>query len=149
MSKNKNYDSIDDLFSELENDILNIAENEIADKIIEMAQDSVQENVLNVYEPQHYNRRSGSNSGGLKDTWGKEITKENNCIDIKVSNMAKSSNAGFDDLAENIENGYGNKNNIWNSARPFIAPLQEELNDSNEIEELLLNNLKKKGYDIN
>lgn len=149
MSRIKNYYDIDDLICEISNDIEDIAENEIKDKVIEMAQDSVQENVLDVYEPQYYKRRSGHNSDGLKDTWKSEVTNNNNKISLKVTNIAKSKNSGFGDLVENIEEGYGNKDKEWNSPRAFIKPLQEEIENSDEIEKLLLKSLKEKGYDIN
>ena len=98
--------------NDIKNDISDIAENEIADKIIEMGEESVQRNVLDVYEPKYYKRRSGYNSGGLKDTWKKEITKGNDYVDIDVTNLAQSKKSGFGDLAENIEEGYGKKDGI-------------------------------------
>lgn len=60
----KNNFDFNDLICEISNDIENTMKTKITDKIIEISEKSVQENVLDVYEPQYYKRRSGHNSGG-------------------------------------------------------------------------------------
>lgn len=142
----KSYNSIDDLFSDLENDVINIVKNEITDKVIEMVQDSVQENVLDVYEPAIYERRSGHNSGGLKDTWFSDTNIENDKITLTIQNDAKPVGDDLGDLAESIEYGYGKKDKIWNKPRPFMSKVQEKLDNSNIIENTLLDELKNKGW---
>lgn len=142
----KSYNNIDGLFADLEKDVEKIVNNTIKNKVIEMAQNSVQENVLDVYEPQYYKRRSGHNLGGLKDTWESEVVKKNNFINLKIINNAKSKNKGFDNLAENIEEGYGKQDKEWNRPRPFIDKVQEKIDNGNEIENILEKELKNKGW---
>ena len=142
----KNYNNINYLFADLEKDIEEIVTNPIKDKVIEMAQDSVQENVLDVYTPKVYKRRSGYNSGGLKDTWVSDTIVNNDKITLTVKNSAKPINSEFGDLAENIEEGYGKKDKEWNRPRPFISKAQEKIDNSNIIEDTLLDELKNKGW---
>ena len=142
----KNYNNINYLFADLEKDIEEIVTNPIKDKVIEMAQDSVQENVLDVYTPKVYKRRSGHNSGGLKDTWVSDTIVNNDKITLTVKNSAKPINSEFGDLAENIEEGYGKKDKEWNRPRPFISKAQEKIDNSDIIEDTLLDELKNKGW---
>lgn len=142
----KSYNDINDLFADLEKDIEEIVNKSLKDKVIEMAQDSVQENVLDVYTPKIYKRRSGHNSGGLKDAWISDININNNKIKLTVKNNAKPINSEFGDLAENIEEGYGKQDKEWNRPRPFIDKVQEKIDNGNEIENILEKELKNKGW---
>ena len=63
MKKNNNF-SFDDLMSEIEEEIKTILGTKVKDIIIEKAKESVQQNVLDVYEPIYYKRRS--NKGSIK-----------------------------------------------------------------------------------
>ena len=142
----KSYNSINYLFADLEKDIEEIVSNPIKDKVIEMAQDSVQENVLDVYTPKVYKRRSGHNSGGLKDTWVSDTIVNNDKITLTGKNSAKPINSEFGDLAENIEEGYEKKDKEWNRPRPFISKAQEKIDNSDIIENTLVEELKNRGW---
>ena len=140
----KNNFDFNDLICEISNDIENTMKTKITDKIIEISEKSVQENVLDVYEPQYYKRRSGHNSGGLKDTWKSEVTNNNDKISLKIKNDAKPINSKDGvDLDEMIEYGISTEKDapIYKRPRPFIEPVQEELENTDIIEKILKENI--------
>lgn len=140
----KNNFDFNDLICEISNDIENTMKTKITDKIIEISEKSVQENVLDVYEPKVYKRRSGHNSGGLKDTWKSEVTNNNDKISLKIKNDAKPINSKDGvDLDEIIEYGTSTEKDapIYKRPRPFIEPVQEELENTDIIEKILKENI--------
>lgn len=144
MKKNNNF-SFDDLMSEIEEEIRTVLDTKVKNTIIGKAKESVQENVLDVYEPIYYKRRSNKSSlKGLKNKWESTTTKTSNSLNLKIKNIAKPFNTWEGvKLDEAIEYGTSTEQDapIYKRPRPFIEPVQEELENTDIIEKILKENI--------
>lgn len=142
MAKDKNFNDVSDLVEYVNSEIKKCMETKVAETIKELAQDSVQVNVLDVYEPKTYERRSDKGSmDSLKFSWDTNIDEKKGEVILEVGSSAKPVDRKFGDLGENIEEGYWKKNKPWNQPRPFVKPVQEHIEEAKVTERVLKDEL--------
>lgn len=140
MTRN-DYDNLDDLFNDLEDEITNsMLAGEVNKVVKEVYADNV-ERMYSTYEPNYYIRRGYSNGGfGDEDNWETNVTINGDNLELELTNEAKPVNDKNYRLDEIIEEGiydYGNA-----PKRPVYEWTSEELNSSNIIEKALEKDLK-------
>lgn len=143
-------------------------QNEVAEKVKDVEQRNIQEQVYEGYrpnspdrEPWKYERRRWQN-GGLGDRNSMEVNVSSNGSDVEltVTNRAKSQDGDFE-IAPLIEYGdgyngleYDYKNNRDNTAsqylkgRPFTAETIDELNKTNEHVTAFKQGMRKRGIEV-
>ena len=142
MTKDKNFDSIEQLVNYVNLEIKKCMIIDVANEIKEIGQENVQTNVLDVYEPKFYERRSDDNKDdSLKYSWDVLIEESMGDLILEVGSSAKPVDRKFGDLGDNIEEGYGGKDKPWTQPRPFIEPLQEQIDMAKTTENVLKNKL--------
>ncbi len=139
------YDDIDSLFADLLNDIKTSVAEEIAEQMIEIEQDIIDENVYEAFEPRVYERRE--ERGGLRCKGNMEVKIKPNSDGVSIEVMNKTrGNSEYKNYHRNyiqplIEEG----RYIWTRkppARPFIDDVQKEIDNNAEemVEEALSKN---------
>lgn len=142
MAKDKNFDSIEQLVNYVNLEIKKCMIIDVANEIKEIGQENVQTNVLDVYEPKFYERRSDDNKDdSLKYSWDVLIEESMGDLILEVGSSAKPVDRKFGDLGENIEEGYWGKDKPWTQPRPFIEPLQEQIDMAKTTENVLKDKL--------
>ncbi len=139
------YDDIDSLFADLLNDIKTLVAEEIAEQMIEVEQDIIDENVYEAFAPRVYERRE--DEGGLRSKGNMEINIKPNGDGVTIEVMNKT--RGNSDY-KNYYRGYiqpliEEGRYMWTRrppARPFIDDVQKEIDNNAEemVEEALSKN---------
>ena len=138
----KFFRSVEEMMDYVEKAIAEVLWTEVSDYIIHRLQESVQENVYDVYLPHRYIRRE-HNHGLIDERNFEDNLKISKSIILEIHNVTEKA---FDDkdnrtLAEIIEYGIPNGEQPWEIPRPFIQPIIDELMSSDIIEEILKDNL--------
>lgn len=128
--------------SQLEQYIQSQADKVLVTHVGEVIKDELESSaieMLNEYEPSVYDRRSSSNSldsGGIadKNTMSSELISSGVLIVIPKAernmDFSKYPGWGYDtnkSLAQNLIEGYGNRQYPWNQPRDFIEDTRENL----------------------
>lgn len=155
MSRKDTYDDIDALVNDLKSDIEDTLMNEVLDEVKDIELKHVEEDVLSVYSPNIYERRSNNGIDDPDNIVG-EITGD---MKLKVDNITEfadgyySSNHGVG-LADLINDGdslngfFYDYPGEFNQPRPFLDNTIEEVESSNSVENALAKGLQKRKYDV-
>lgn len=146
------YDEIDALLSELKNDIEDTLQNEVLEEVKRVEIKHVEEDVFSVYDPIIYSRRK---IGGLDDPDNIIGTVEN--MELTVENVTPfnddygSSNHGVG-LADLVNDGDSLRGHFYdypgsfNQPRPFLDNTEEEIEQTEQIDNALEKGLNKRGW---
>lgn len=139
------YEDLDSLFADLLKDIQTSVAQEIAEQIIDIEQDIIDENVYETFEPRVYERRE--DGGGLRsrENMDIKIKSNDNGVTVEVTNITKG-NSDY----KNYYRGYiqpliEEGRYTWTRrppARPFVDDVQKEIDKNAEdiVEEALSKN---------
>ena len=139
------YEDLDSLFVDLLKDIQTSVAQEIAEQIIDIEQDIIDENVYEAFEPRVYERRE--DGGGLRsrENMDIKIKSNDNGVTVEVTNITKG-NSDYKNYYRGyiqplIEEGMY----MWTRrppARPFVDDVQKEIDKNAEdiVEEALSKN---------
>lgn len=139
------YENLDSLFADLLKDIQTSVAQEIAEQIIDIEQDIIDENVYEAFEPRVYERRE--DEGGLRsrENMDIKIKSNDNGVTVEVTNITKG-NSDY----KNYYRGYiqpliEEGRYMWTRrppARPFVDDVQKEIDKNAEdiVEEALSKN---------
>jgi hypothetical protein len=134
----KTFNNLKDLEKYLQAKINESLKSDVADAVCDELESSALE-MLSEYEPLVYERRSSSNSlgsGGIadKNTMSSELISSGVLIVTPKAernmDFSKYPGWGYDtnkSLAENLIEGYGNRQYPWNQPRDFIEDTRENL----------------------
>lgn len=158
MRKNKSFSDIEVLLSDVQQSINNVLENEVMDVVRKVEMQHIKEDVLDVYSPTTYQRRS---QRGIDDE--RNIVSELKNNKLTVYNIAEF-NDGYltknhgKGLAYMINEGGNTEHDYeygfrtieapYSMPRPFIDNTIEELDNTDIIEKTLEKGLKKHGIDL-
>lgn len=151
---NKDFDSIEALFSYIEDDISKVLRNEVLDTVKEEMVEATETAVYSQYDPTQYIRRRGND--GLEDIRNidyEDVSK----TEIDVRNYARTNPAyggGNEFLDEFIV--YGDRYTWTHSRiyqmqpfrRDFYFETMQRLQSNMKYLQTFKNAMKKKGYDI-
>lgn len=153
-SKKDIYDDVDTLLKDLKSDIEDVLMDEVLDEIKEIELTHIREDVLSVYSPQIYKRRS---LGGIDDP--DNIVGEIDGGGLTVDNITRFNddygtyNHGMG-LAELINDGNSLHGYFYDypgefeQPRPFIDYTMEEIEQTDSVENALVRGLKKRNYNV-
>lgn len=148
-------DELDLILEELANDIAYISKSEVREELKEIQQEEIQKVVYNhPIKPIGYDRRGEDD--GLMDKENMEVDYINikNGISLEMINTTTGNNAydgytrGYIDQIIETGDGYWRSAGINGIARPFIEATQDVIDNTDRIEEVIENELKKKGWSI-
>lgn len=143
------FNDIDALFNALLDDIKNSVSEEVSKEMIKIEQEHIDSQVYNAYTPKEYSRRL--DNGGLRSEGNMQstINRTNDGIEVTVHNSTTGNllygNYWEGEIQNFIEEGIY----MWNCdcpPRPFIDDTQEEIDNSNRIEEAVERALNKLGW---
>lgn len=148
------FNDLESLWKYAQKEIKNVMKNEVVDVIKDVEQKVIQRVVLDAYEPTAYDRRSemGNGEEGLisKDNMVADYEEGSNFIQINVTNDTKGNTAysystsGYIDEIVEFGEGYTWKQSeIYKTKlpRPFTATTQEEIDNSDIIENTIKKNV--------
>lgn len=146
------YDEIDDLLSDLKYDIEDTLQDEVLDEVKRIEIKHVEEDVFSVYDPIIYSRRK---TGGLDDPDNIIGTVED--MELTVENITPfnddygSSNhgVGLADLVndgDNLQGHFYDYLGSFNQPRPFLDNTEEEIERTEQIDNVLEKGLNKRGW---
>lgn len=158
MGRNKHFTSIDALLADVQKSINKALENEVMDTVREVELKHIQEDVIDVYTPSIYDRRT---KGGIQD-------KENIVGVVKNNKLTVDNITPFNDgyltknhgtgLAYMINEGGNSEHDYeygframeapYSKPRPFIDNTIEELDKTEVLEDALAKGMKKDGIDL-
>lgn len=129
-------------------------DDDVATTVKDVNSQEVEKTVYSAGDPIIYQRRDARfGTGSLGDPNEMNHTVRNGVL--KVTNDAEpyysDSENGLNNnwsLAENIEWGYGDRENWYNQPRPFTENTKEELLSSKKHIEAMKRGLKKRGVDV-
>lgn len=148
MSKST-YNDIDELFNDLMDDLSGELGKEIGKEMVKIEQEVIDSNVYGAFTPKEYSRRL--DNGGLRSEGNMQSTISNSKdgIEVTVHNSTTGNllykNYWQGEIQNFIEEGIY----MWNCdcpPRPFIDDTQEEIDNSNRIEEAVERALNKLGW---
>lgn len=147
---------LDGIIDEIIEDIESIAVNEVAQKMKEIEQEVIYEEVYKAYLPTSYKRRYESNGLSDMDNMELEHKTDKNGITLELYNMTKGNerykkhDEYISDIIETGE-GYryvGNGDNMFERPRPFQAVAENILVETDEIIDVIYEGLEKRGYGL-
>lgn len=150
----KVYDEEEEMFGDLKKDIEDCLINEALEKVKDIEVFHIKRDVLDSYSPTFYKRRA---SNGIDDR--NNIVGHVRNMVLEVDNVTAfnsgygTSNSG-EGLADLINGGDGTNGHYYdfagtfNKPRKFLENSIDEVENTDLIENTLLNSLKKKGYEI-
>lgn len=146
MSKGS-YNDIDELFEDLINDIEGGIVEEVSKEMKKIEQESIDENVYNVFAPKEYDRRK--DGGGLRSEGNMEtiVTKTGDGITIEIHNSTTGNSSYRNYWQGEIQDFIETGNYLWNCGcqpRPFIEDTQEKVDA--KIESIVESALNKLGW---
>ena len=144
MARNE-YDSSDELFADLEMDLIDIMSGEVDEVAKEVYENQV-DYMYEEYDRTYYNPRYKNNGFADRDNWKSEVKKIGDIVEYTMENTAM---ANGDDkgnrLDQYIEQGrYG-----WRKhpgERPIYARTQNILNETSHVDMALEDGLSKRGW---
>lgn len=154
------FKNMKELAAYLNKQIAFVMEDEVAEKVKDVQQRNIQEQVYEAYTPFQYSRRRWSNGGlGDRESMEVDVVETGNGVELTVTNRAKGQDDNFE-IAELVEYGDGyngkeytykrNRNNTQNQylePRPFTAETVSELQMNNEHVTAFKEGLRKRGID--
>lgn len=152
MIMKNSYDEIDDLLSDLKYDIEDTLQDEVLDEVKKIEIEHVEKDVFSVYSPIIYSRRK---TGGLDAPDNIIGTVEN--MELTVENITPfnddygSSNhgVGLADLVndgDNLRGYFYDYPGSFNQPRPFLDNTEEEIEQTEQIDNALEKGLNKRGW---
>ena len=147
MSKGS-YNDIDELFEDLINDIEGGIVEEVSKEMKKIEQESIDENVYNVFAPKEYDRRK--DGGGLRSEGNMEtiVTKTGDGITIEIHNSTTGNSNYNDYWRGEIQDLILEGRYMWNGSMPpprdFITPAQQRVDA--KIESIVESALNKLGW---
>lgn len=152
MGKKDIYDNVDWLLKDLKSDIEDVLMDEVLDEVKNIELYHIQNDVLNAYTPQIYKRRG---AGGINDGDNIIGTVEN--MELTVENITPfnddygSSNhgVGLADLVndgDNLRGYFYDYPGSFNQPRPFLDDTEEEIEQTEQIDNALEKGLNKRGW---
>jgi hypothetical protein len=163
----KNFNSIKDLEKYLNKQMADVLQNEVAEKVKDVEQESIDRTVYGGYQPTSpdsepwvYERRR--DDGGLRDRRNMEetVVHTSNGVELSIENTTTGSDDDFE-IADLVEYGdgangkeYSFKSNRDNTAyqylrgRPFTKETVEELERTGEHVDEMRKGLRRKGLDV-
>lgn len=144
------FNDIDALFNALLDDIRDSVSEEVSKEMIKIEQEHIDSQVYNAYTPKEYSRRL--DNGGLRseENMQSTINRTNDGIEITVHNSTTGNllykNYWQGEIQDFIESGVYMWNGQMPPPRPFIDDTQEEIDNSNRIEEAVERALNKLGW---
>jgi hypothetical protein len=163
------FKNLKDLEKFLNQKIKKAMENEVAEKVRDIQQEKIDEEVYDVYnvvggshqEPYVYERRC--DQGGLRDRRNMvaDVKESNNGVELSVENITKAKDQSDINLVGLIEYGddsqygyYEYKTNRdgtswqYRQPRPFLQETRNHLSKTGEHVEALKKGLKRQGIDV-
>ena len=148
------YDDVEELLKSLETDIEDTLMHEVLDEVKEIELRHVEEDVLDIYTPKIYERRS---MGGIDDPDNIVGTVEN--MELEIENITPFAsgygtwNRGVG-LAELINDGNSTSGFFYdyygefNRPRPFIDNTADEIERTDDVENALTKGLNKRKWTV-
>ena len=130
MSKDS-YDSIEELYADLLNDIKNSVADEVTKEMKKIEQEVIDRNVYSVFSPKVYERRK--DGGGLRseDNMVEDISANGDGVTIEIKNMTIGNEKYNDYWTGEIQPLIESGSYMWNGTmpppRPFIDDTQKEV----------------------
>lgn len=135
------FDNLDSLFDQIEDDVQDVLEHEVADVVKEHMKLAVNSRVYDAYTPEYYKRRMSN--GGLSDIDNMEAKVEGNTLTVRDDAPLDNGRTDYA-LDEIIVNGYGNQP----FPRDFYAETTEWLINTGDHVGALKAGLKGMGYKV-
>lgn len=145
------FDSLDELLTDLNENIISISYGAIRDEIIDNMYDRIMY-MYTLYDNSKLNRYEQGEEGSFGDINMIEVNVDitNQGIKLTGLNQAKGSEGAEDEyLDKYIEEGIYDYSRAYVPERPVSEWVIEQLEERGVIEKLLERELKKRGYDIN
>lgn len=123
---------------------------DVSDAVKDEIESSVTDTVFSAGSPVWYNRRSEGNglgSGGLADKEQMDTTLISDGV-ISVQDNASPSRPWDRRLDQAIQEGYNQKENWWDSPRPFISNARENLKETQAHVSSMRDGLAKRGLTV-
>lgn len=148
-----NWSQIEVYLQEKLNDCL---QKEVAETVKDELQSSISEVVYGAGTPTKYIRRGFGENGGIADKSSMTTELVSSGV-IKITPEAernmnyKFAGIGYDEkksLAENLVEGYGNRQFWWNQSRDFVEEARENLKSGKAHIEALKDGLRKQGLEV-
>lgn len=135
------FKDLDSLYKYIEEEAENIIQNQVANKIIEVIQDHVQEDVYNQYKPKRYER-----TGKLK----KDIVKMNITKGVTIYPNRMEDGKYIPDIIETGEGyKYPDKYNYgYGKPRPFVRETIKDLKQNEQHIKVFIQEIEKKGFKV-
>lgn len=135
------FNNLNALLNHIEKDIQGVLETDVAEEVRNNMQDSIDENVYDVYTPEYYQRRM--ENGGLADKDNMEATISGNVLTVR--DVAPLDNGRTDhELDRIIVEGLGKQP----FPRDFYGGTAERLEDNGEHIKAMKDGLRKRGYTV-
>lgn len=149
MSKDS-YNDIDELFKDLINDIENKISEEVSNEMKKIEQESIDKNVYGVFTPKEYVRRKDNDGLRSENNMDVTVTKNGDGVTIEVHNSTTGNILYRNYYRGEIQDLILEGRYMWNGSMPpprdFITPAQEEIDNSERINEAIERALKKLGW---
>lgn len=154
MGRKNSYDDIDELLNDIRSDIEETLKDEVFDEVRDIELEYIEHDVLSVYTPKIYERRT---AGGIDDP--KNIVGYVKDMQLSVDNITqfdtgygtKHRGTGLAQLINEGDsfNGYFyDYPGEFNQPRPFLDHTILEVEQSNRVENALEKGMRKRKYDI-
>lgn len=143
------FNDIDALFNALLDDIKDSVSEEVSKEMIKIEQEHIDSQVYSTYTPKEYSRRL--DNGGLRSEGNMKstISDSKDGIEVTVHNSTTGNSQYRNYWGSEIQNFIEEGIYMWNCdcpPRPFIDDTQEEIDNSNRIEEAVERALNKLGW---
>ncbi|MCF2643056.1 hypothetical protein I6E50_11635 [Roseburia hominis] len=154
MSRKDTYDDIDALVNDLKSDIEDTLMDEVLEEVKDIELKHVEEDVLSVYAPSIYKRRSNNGIDDESNIVGKVDNMElevDNVTEFNEDYGSSNHGIGLSDLindGDSLNGFFYDYPGEFNQPRPFIDNTIEEIETSNSVDNALEKGLHKRGYDI-
>lgn len=144
MARN-DYDSSDELFADLEMDLIDIMSGEVDEVAKEVYENQV-DYMYEEYDRTYYNPRYKNNGFADRDNWKSEVKKIGDIVEYSMENttLANGDNKG-ERLDKYIEEGRYNWRK-YPGKRPIYSRTQEILDGTSHVEMAIDDGLSKRGW---
>lgn len=144
---NKDYDDINGLLADLENDISTIMKTDMNKEVKSIYKEKVDE-MYDSYDRSYYEPRY-NRDGGFADesNWREHVDKNKGLIEYTLENEALGVDDAYGErIDEIIETGKGYTWRNRPNPRTVYQNTQDEIDSSNTVEKVLEKSLKNKGW---
>ena len=140
----KDYDDLDDLFNDLESDLIDIMTDEV-DKVVKKVYENQVDYMYDEYDRTYYEPRYKNDGFADEDNWRSEVTKKGDALEYTMKNTTMTNGDNVGRLDRYIEQGIYNWKRHPNK-RPVYARSQEILDGTSHVDIALSEGLSKKGW---